>query len=68
MNNKQKPFFTKYAAMAAQFMVAIAIAVYVGLQIDKALGFSNPFSIWLLPLLIITAIMVKIIRDTSTKK
>lgn len=54
--------------MATQFLVAIAIAVYGGMQIDKWLKFETPLAVWLLPLLIITGIIIKIIKDTSTKK
>lgn len=54
--------------MATQFLVAIAVAVYAGSVLDNALAISKPFSIWLLPLFLITAIIIKIIRDTSTKK
>jgi hypothetical protein len=54
--------------MATQFLVAIAVAVYAGSVLDNTLAIRKPFSIWLLPLLLITAIIIKIIRDTSTKK
>lgn len=54
--------------MATQFLVAIAIAVWGGMQIDKWLQLSTPLAVWLLPLLIITGIIIRIIKDTSTKK
>ena len=66
--NKNNNFLWKYASMATQFVVAIAIAVYGGLQLDKWLPFGMPLAVWLLPLLIITGIIIKIIKDTSTKK
>jgi len=68
MNKKNNTSFIKYAAMATQFLVAIAVAVYAGSVLDNTLAIRKPFSIWLLPLLLITAIIIKIIRDTSTKK
>jgi hypothetical protein len=66
--NDDKNFLWKYAGMATQFLVAIAIAVYGGMQLDKWIKPGMPLAVWLLPLLIITGIIVKIIRDTSTKK
>lgn len=68
MSKNDHRFLLKYAGMATQFLVAIAIAVWGGIQIDKWLGFKTPLAVWLLPLLIITGIIIKIIKDTSTKK
>jgi membrane protein DedA with SNARE-associated domain len=68
MNKKNNTSFIKYAAMAIQILVAITVAVYAGSALDNALAISKPFSIWLLPLLLIAALIIKIIRDTSTKK
>ncbi|RYY49883.1 MAG: AtpZ/AtpI family protein [Chitinophagaceae bacterium] len=68
MNKKDNSFLLKYAGMATQFLVAIAIGVYGGLQLDKWLKFQTPLAVWLLPLLIITGIIIKIIKDTSSKK
>lgn len=67
MNDNNK-FLWKYAAMATQFLVAIAVAVYGGMQLDKWIKPGMPLAVWLLPLLFITGIILKIIRDTSTKK
>ncbi len=53
--------------MATQFLVAIAIAVYFGIKIDKWQKFEKPLAIWILPLLFIIAMIFKIIRDTSVK-
>jgi hypothetical protein len=58
----------KYAGMATQFLVAIAIAVYGGMQLDKWIKPGMPLAVWLLPLLIIVGIIFKIVKDTSTKK
>lgn len=58
----------KYAGMATQFLVAIAIAVYGGMQLDKWIKPGMPLAVWLLPLLFITGIIIKIVKDTSNKK
>lgn len=67
MNDNNKILW-KYAGMATQFLVAIAIAVYGGLQLDKWIKPGMPLAVWLLPLLFISGMILKIIKDTSTKK
>ncbi len=54
--------------MATQFLVAIAISVFGGMKIDEWLKLKMPLLVWLLPLLVISATIFKIIKDTSTKK
>ena len=66
--NEDNKFLWKYAGMATQFLVAIAIAVYGGMQLDKWIKPGMPLAVWLLPLLLITGIIIKIVKDTSTKK
>lgn len=63
-----KNILWKYAGMATQFLVAIAIAVYAGMQLDKWIKTGMPLAVWLLPLFIITGILIKTVKDTSTKK
>jgi hypothetical protein len=66
--NNDNHFLWKYAGLATQFLVAISIAVFGGLQIDTWMKWRMPLAVWLLPLLFITAIIIKIIKDTSAKK
>jgi Mn2+/Fe2+ NRAMP family transporter len=66
--DKNNSFLWKYAGLATQFFVAIAIAVYGGMQLDRVLKFSMPVAVWVLPLLFITGLIIKIIRDTTPKK
>ena len=58
----------RYAGMAAQFMVSIALGIFLGLKLDKWLNISFPLLVWVLPLLLIIGIIVKIIIETSGKK
>ena len=67
MNNDNR-FLWKYAGMATQFMVAIAVALYTGAALDKWLKTGMPLAVWALPLLFIIGIIIKIIIDTSSKK
>ncbi len=63
-SNKQ---LMRYAGLGMQFLVSIALGIFIGSKIDKWLKFSFPLLVWLLPLLIIIGIIVKIIKDTDRK-
>ncbi len=57
----------KYVGMATQVMVGLGIAVFVGLKLDKWLAFPLPLLVWILPLLVIFALIYQVIKDTSKK-
>jgi hypothetical protein len=48
----------KYMGLGAQFFFSIAIALGIGWKLDK----------WLLPLLVILATLIKIIKETTKSK
>jgi len=58
----------RYMGMASQFFISIGIFLAIGWKLDGLFDFSTPFLIWVLPLLIIIASLIKLIKDTSTKK
>lgn len=68
MSKPDNKLLWRYAGLATQFMVGIGIAVYAGLYIDKWLKIKMPLAVWVLPLLVIIAVIVKIIKDTAQKK
>jgi hypothetical protein len=68
MSEPNNNLLWKYAGLATQFLVGIGIAVYGGLQIDKWLKLKMPLAVWVLPLLLITGVIVKIIKDTAKRK
>jgi len=68
MNEPNNNLLWKYAGLATQFLVGIGIAVYAGLKIDEWLKIKMPLAVWVLPLLLITAVIYKIIKDTAKKK
>jgi len=68
MNKSNNNLLWKYAGMATQFLVAIGIAVLIGLKLDKWLKLNVPIAAWILPLLIIIGMIIKIMRDTAPKK
>jgi len=69
-NNKNKEdnqnnLLLRYAGMATQFLVSAGIAVFIGYKADRWLSISFPVFVWLLPLIVISAIIFKVVRDTS---
>jgi len=57
----------KYLGLGTQIMISLALAVFIGLKLDKWLSFSTPLLVWILPLLILIAMIWKVIKDTSKK-
>ena len=57
----------RYAGLATQMLVGLGIAVFIGLKADKWLKLSFPILSWLLPLLVLAAIIYKIIKETGPK-
>jgi len=57
----------RYAGLATQMLVSLGIAVFIGLKADKWLGLSFPVLSWLLPLLVLVAIIYQIIKATGPK-
>lgn len=68
MANNKKTSLLKYAGLTMQFLVAIGIGVFGGIQLDKWIDLSFPLFVWLLPLLVITGVIIQIIKDTGAKK
>ncbi len=64
-SNKQ---LMRYAGMAMQFLISIGLGVFLGLKADGWLKMSFPLLVWLLPLLIIIALIYNIVKETSAKK
>lgn len=66
--NESDKQLMKYAGLAMQFLISIGLGVFIGLKADTWLKIPIPLLVWLLPLLIICAIIFKLIKETSTKK
>jgi hypothetical protein len=67
-NNESNKQLLRYAGLAMQFLVGIGLCVFIGLKADKWLHISIPLLVWLLPLLVITGIILKIVKETAKKK
>ena len=57
----------KYAGMGTYILVALGVAVFLGINADLWLKLNFPLLIWLTPLIVLTAIFYKIYKDTSKK-
>jgi len=58
----------RYAGLGSQILVSLGIAVFAGYKIDKWLKLPLPLLVWLLPLIVLIAIIYKLIKETSGKK
>ena len=64
--NKNKDLL-RYAGLTMQMFVSLGVAVLAGLKADKWLKLSFPILSWLLPLLVLAAIIYQIIKETGPK-
>ena len=51
-----------------QMLVGLGLAVFAGIKLDGWLHFKTPLLVWILPLLVIVAMIYQVIKDTSKKK
>ncbi len=58
----------QYAGIGGQIFVSLGIGVFLGLKGDEWLKFKFPLLVWILPLLILIAIIARLIKSTSNKK
>lgn len=65
---KNNQLLLSYAGLGTQLLVAIALAVWGGIQLDKQMNTGFPLLVWLLPLVVIAGNIYKIVKDTTPKK
>ncbi|RYY65091.1 AtpZ/AtpI family protein [Flaviaesturariibacter aridisoli] len=58
----------RYAGLGAQIFVTIGIAVFAGLKADKWLHIPLPLLVWLLPLVAVSLLIYKLVKETSKPK
>jgi len=58
----------RYAGLSTQVVVSIGVSVFLGIKADKGLKVSFPILSWALPLLVIVALLVNLIKSGSGKK
>jgi hypothetical protein len=67
MDDDKQNILAKYGSLGTQMLVALGLAAYSGMWIDRKIAITIPIFIWLLPLLVIVVMIVKLIKDTTPK-
>lgn len=57
----------RFAGLGGQILVSIGLAVFAGLKLDQWLHLPFPLLVWLLPLVVVSLMIYKLIKDTSKK-
>jgi hypothetical protein len=58
----------RYAGLGAQIFVSLGIAVFAGYKADKWLHVPFPLLVWLLPLIVLSMMIYKLVKETSKRK
>ena len=66
--NKPSNDLLRYAGLGGQILVSLGLAVFAGYRVDKWIRMPFPLLVWLLPLLVVSVMIVKLIKETSKKK
>lgn len=61
-------YLLEYSGLAMQIMAALGIAVFLGLKTDGWLNLNFHLFAFVLPVLVITALLIRVVKDTSKKK
>lgn len=68
MKKTDNSLLLKYAGLATQLLIGLALAVFLGMKTDEWLHFKMPLAVWVLPLAVIAGVIFKVIKDTAPKK
>lgn len=66
--NDSNRLLWQYAGLATQLLISLGIALYIGKWLDEKMGWNLSLLVWVLPLVVLVATMIKLIKDTSNKK
>ena len=58
-------YLLEYSGLAMQIMAALGIAVFLGLKTDGWLNLNFHLFAFVLPVLVITALLIRVVTDTS---
>ena len=67
-DRQKKPYTSdvlRYAGLGAQIFVALGISVFAGYKGDRLLATPFPVLVWVLPLLVLSVMLYKLVRDTT---
>lgn len=57
----------RYAGLASQYLVMLALSVWLGIRTDTWLGWGFPLCVWAFPMAAVIGLIVKAVIDTSDK-
>jgi hypothetical protein len=66
INNRRE--LLRYAGLSSEVLASVGISVFLGIRADKWLKVSFPIFSLSLPLLVITALIVRLVKESSRKK
>ena len=58
----------RYAGMATQWMVSLLVAVWLGLKLDKWIGWKFPVMLIILPILTLSGLFWQLIKSFNKPK
>jgi len=58
----------RYAGLSSEVLASVGISVFLGVKADKWLKLSFPIFSLSLPLLVIIALIVRLVKESSRKK
>jgi hypothetical protein len=58
----------KYAGLAGQLFASLGIAVFAGYKGDQWLHLPIPLLVWVLPFIVLSLMIYKLIKQTSKRK
>ena len=67
-SNNNNSDLLRYASMGTQIFVALGLAVFVGVKVDKWLKISAPLLVLILPVIVLVGTIYKIVKETSKQK
>src|SRR4051812_12449008 len=62
-NKRSYNDLVRYSSIGTQIFAALGIAVFIGLKVDKWLKISAPLLVIILPVLVLSGIIYKIVKE-----
>ncbi len=66
--NKSSSDLLRYAGLAGQLFASLGIAVFLGFKLDEWLHTPLPLLVWILPFVVLSMMIYKLIKETSKPK
>lgn len=67
MNDRSNNYMF-YASYGFQLLGGVAIGIFAGKWLDKKCSFQIPLLIWILPLVVLVALLYQLVKEFSKKR